>query len=427
MLKWWVIFIFFPALLFSQQFKINAQFELDSPRVKILYTTIDEVTKYFGKPDTVLKEYDGHLVKYKNGLSFKYIHTDQNRLIRAFFISPPAQAKDAYGIELNKTTVKEVWEKFPASHSSTFLDKGIVHVRRINYIFKPNWKIKNGIDPEAKIIGFDKWEIEDDYLTGGIGHHKYLHDNTADKNSERFLDSVVRLPGITYKKLSNVFKVTEKNDSYDKIEFREFDESKNEFGLEEKFGDMADNFYVAKNGNKIVFIVLDDREVRRVFVKDSSEYLAFAKKYEDKNGIKFDPYNKLVVTEQFCDFRYSNPRDEYFDHPPGRAYDSNDYDEDTPRGRDSLYNIFATELRSLSTSMQVYGVRGLYYLQRQGKKIREADKQLILSLMNSGKILKISYARGCFGHSAEAPVKEFIDLMEKGKELPKKWEDHGKF
>lgn len=387
------------ALGFSQENIILPQKGIEGVSVKIDTSNISVVEKLYGKDFELIENQSFTRYTYPEiGLAFQYDTNDKNQVIRSIFLVSPFEGKLENGIQLNKTSMKEVWETY--ADSGCFASKTYAwHTQKGISFFIRKDATQKGYDTNEKIY---KIEIHN---KGEFGLPSRINFEFNKEPIERKIEEMIS------KLKDDNFNVAKMNDYWEAQNMNEnapypLKRTLN-FARELDFGIIQENSEIRVSGSAFELNLLKS-DNKLVYLKLISQNGVLVERYSDeqikllltrrelKTNVPIDikspidfPMNTYVYGV-FCGFIGS---------PPPQCevmielVNNNDY-----------YDL-SRWLNSMNPEIATYGYIGLDFLRRKGKDIKPIELSKMLELSTSN--IQLNTCQGCLFGVTET-IKEVL-------------------
>ena len=375
------------ALGFSQENIILPQKGIEGVSVKIDTSNISVVEKLYGKGFQLNENQTFTRYTYPEiGLAFQYITNDKNQIIRSIFLESPYEGKLENGIQLHKTSMKEVWETYSDKGCFTSKTYAWYTQKGISFFIRKD-STQKGYDTHEKIY---KIEIHNKGDFGLLSKINFEFNKEPKEKKVEEMIAVLKDDNFDFAKLTNYWELEKMNETGPyplkrRINFeRELDFGIIQENSEIRISGSVFEFNLLKRGNELVYLKLTSQNgVLIERYSDEQIKLLLARRalktnipIDIKSTIDF-PMNAYVYGV-FCGFIGSPP-------PQCQVMvelvNNNDY-----------YDL-SRWLNSMNPEIATYGYIGLDFLRRKGKGIKPIELSKMLELSTSN--IQLNTCQGC--------------------------------
>jgi len=330
-------------------------------------STISDVIKFYG--NNCYR--DDYMLKYEEiGLTFTFSPYDKNQIIRSIAVETPFEAKTINGITLNESTMNDIL--------NLYNDRGCIVSENCAF------HCQNGISFFVKKDPNEKWykpnekiykiEINNDDAKSGLSskvNFEFNHQPIEEKLSE--ILTILKTDTVSLSTLDLFWEKEEKTE-YTPYKLRKRTNFKRE--IENNLSQenieiwLVGTYYdlnIIKLRNDLIYLKFTDDEGNILFEYNNSKM--------DFSDIDFDYY----VYGTFCSVGGL---------PPKKCKEMLNF------VNEKNYNQLAKWVKSINPELATYGYAGLYFLKRQGVKLRPAELKRMKELEISD--IQLNICDGCF-------------------------------
>ncbi len=371
-----IYYLSFISLFFFP--KLQAQPHLIIPRkgvegvpVVLDSSRAEDVVHYFGNDFQIYEDRMCRYYRYPSlGLTFRFDPLDRNRIIRAIILEAPFSARTREGVELNRSTIQDVWNIYGEEHYVSGVSRA--------------WYLKNGIyfhvhiPPGQKRIPpgaiIYKIAVSTDDDSGMPSRKNFVFDQRVVQGKLNELIKILEIRPFDTVKWEKFWQ-EQKEKEHTPAGMRKWDiiRRRIEYGLTQTFMEIwiAGNFYtlnMVRSGASHVYIRLEDANKEKVI-------------YERKEDPRFAREDfRLYVYGVACGPGGS---------PPPLMQKMID---EVNTGR---YERLSEWLHSLNPELAAYGYTGLSFLRMKGRPIKPADSLRMARLKELD--IPLNICNGCTG------------------------------
>lgn len=382
-----ILFILSFATGFCQSNMIIPQNGIEGISIRIDTTDISAVEKLYGNEFELNANQSYTRYTYpKIGLAFQFDTNDKNKIVRSIFLESPFQAKLKNGIELNKTSMKEVWETY--SDKGCFTSKTYAwHSQKgVSFFIKKDSTVK-GFDSNNKIY---KIEIHNNGDFGIGSRINFEFDKERKEERIQEMVDILKDVNFTFEKFNDFWEIQKKNDT------KPFPLKKREtFKRELEYDITQLNSEIRIYGSVFELNILRCSN-DLVYLKLTSENEILVEKYSDKQidlllNKHHNKTNIPIDTKSAIDF----PSDTYVygtfcglvGTPPTESQTMIDL------VNERKYYELARRLNSMNPEIATYGYIGLDFLRKKGMEIKPPELSKMAELSKSN--IQLNTCQGC--------------------------------
>ncbi|TYA74027.1 hypothetical protein [Seonamhaeicola marinus] len=382
-----ILFILSFATAFAQSNMITPKNGIDGISIKIDTTNISVVEKLYGNEFDLNANQSFTRYTYpKIGLAFQYDTADKNKIIRSIFLESPFQAKLKNGIELNKTSMKEVWKTYSDKGCFTSKTYAWYSQKGISFFIKKDSTTK-GYDSDKKIY---KIEIHNKNDFGMPSRINFEFDKEQKEERIREMVNLLKEDDFTFKKFDDFWEIQKKNDTKPfPLKKQENFKRELEFDLTQLnneiriYGSVFE-LNVLKCNNDLVYLKLSSENEILVERYSDEQIDILLKKHQKKTNIPIDTKSAIdfptdtYVYGTFCGFAGT---------PPNESQIMIDL------VNERKYYKLARRLNSMNPEIATYGYIGLDFLRKKGIEIKPPELLKMAELSKSN--IQLNTCQGC--------------------------------
>lgn len=382
-----ILFILSFATGFCQSNIIIPQNGIEGIPIRIDTTGISAVEKLYGNEFELNANQSYTRYTYpKFGLAFQYDTADKNKIIRSIFLESPFQAKLRNGIELNKSSMKEVFEKY--SDKGCFTSKTYAwHSQKgISFFIRKDSTTK-GYNTDNKVY---KIEIHNKNKFGMTSRVNFEFDKERKEKRIQEMVKVLKDDDFTFEKFDDFWEIQKKNDTkpfplkkQDNFK-RELEFDLTQHNSEIRIYGSVFELNILKCNNDLVYLKLTSENEILVERYSDKQIELLLNKHQNKTNIPID-------TKSAIDF----PTDTYVygtfcglvGTPPSESQTMIDLVNERE------YYKLARRLNSMNPEIATYGYIGLDFLRKKGMEIKPPELSKMKELSQSN--IQLNTCQGC--------------------------------
>ncbi|MCL7752361.1 hypothetical protein [Polaribacter sp. Z022] len=382
-----ILFILSFTTGFCQSNLIIPQNGIEGISIKIDTTDISVVEKLYGNEFELNANQSYTRYTYpKIGLAFQYESDDKNKIIRSIFLKSPFQAKLENGIELNKSSMKEVFEKYSDKGCFTSKTNAWHSQKGISFFIKKDSTTK-GYNIENKLY---KIEIHNKNKFGMTSQVNFEFDKERKEERIQEMVNVLKDDDFTFEKFDDFWKIQKKNNTkpfpLKKQENfkRELDFDLDQLNSEIRIYGSVFELNILKCNNNLVYLKLTSENKILVERYSNKQIDKLLNKHKNKTNIPIDIKNSIdfptdtYVYGTFCGFAGM---------PPTESQTMIDL---VNKGK---YYKLARRLNSMNPEIATYGYIGLYFLRKKRIEVKPPELSKMAELKNSN--IQLITCQGC--------------------------------
>ncbi len=394
-----ILFFLSFAAGFSQSNLIIPQNGIEGVSIRIDTTNISVVEKLYGNEFELNANQSYTRYTYpKIGLAFQYETDDKNKIIRSIFLESPFQAKLNNGIELNKTSMKEIWETY--SDKGCFTSKTYAwHSQKgISFFIKKD-STKKGYDSNKKIY---KIEIHNKNDFGIPSRVNFEFDKERKEERIQEMVNVLKDDDFIFEKFDNFWRIQKKNDTkpfpLKKQENfkRELEFDLTQLNSEIRIYGSVFELNILKCNNDLVYLKLTSENEILVERYSDKQIQILLNKHQNKTNIPIDTKSAIdfptdtYVYGTFCGFVGT---------PPTESQTMIDL------VNQRKYYRLARRLNSMNPEIATYGYIGLDFLRKKGMEIKPPELSKMEEFSKSS--IQLNTCQGCI-YGVTETIKEVL-------------------
>lgn len=394
-----ILFISSFAISFSQSNLIIPQNGIEGASIKIDTTDISAIEKLYGNEFELNANQSYTRYTYpKIGLAFQYETDDKNKIIRSIFLKSPFQAKLKNGIELNKSSMKEVLEKY--SDKGCFTSKTYAwHSQKgISFFIKKDSTTK-GYNTDNKVYQI---EIHNKNEFGMISRVNFKFDKERKEKRIQEMVNVLKDDNFTFEKFDGFWGIQKKNDTKP-FPLKKQENFKRELAFDitqlnsdiRIYGSVFE-LNILKCNNDLVYLKLTSENEILVERYSEKQIDILLNKHHNKTSIPIDTKSSIdfpidtYVYGTFCGFVGTPP-------------DESQIMIDLVNER--KYYKLARRLNSMNPEIATYGYIGLDFLRKKGLEIKPPELLKMVELSKSN--IQLNTCQGCI-YGVTETIKEVL-------------------